>query len=94
LPATAWPPSPIFLARFFGDLLGRASGPMRIRLVLQPFVAAVFAIRSGLRDAREGRPPYFWALFARAPGRGQRLREGWRDVGKVLIAAAGIDLIN
>jgi hypothetical protein len=66
---------------------------MRIRLVLQPIVAAFFAIRSGLRDVREGRPPYFWALVLHAPGRGRLLREGWRDVGKVLLAAVAIDLI-
>ena len=58
---------------------------------IQPLVAAAFAIRSGLRDWREGRPPYLWSLFAR--GRGEQLRQGWRDVGRVLIAAAAIDLV-
>ncbi len=56
-------------------------------------MAAAFAIRSGLRDSREGRPPYLWSLFAFARGRGKQLRQGWRDVGAVLIAAAAIDLV-
>lgn len=66
---------------------------MRIRLVLQPLVAAIFAIRSGLRDAREGRSPYLWALLAHAPRRGELLRQGWRDVGRVLVIAVAVDLV-
>jgi hypothetical protein len=56
-------------------------------------VAAAFAIRSGLRDSREGRPPYLWSLFGLARGRGEQLRQGWREIWKVLIAAAAIDLV-
>ena len=56
-------------------------------------MAIAFAIRSGLRDSREGRAPYLWSLFSLARGRGEQLRQGWRDVGKVLIAAAVIDLL-
>jgi len=33
------------------------------RLLLQPGVATFFAIRDGLKDARECEPPYFWGLF-------------------------------
>lgn len=43
------------------DLIDRVSGPMRFRLILQPVMAVIFAIRAGLKDAKEGRPPYFWA---------------------------------
>lgn len=45
--------------RFVEDLSDRVSGPMKFRLVLQPMMAAFFAIRSGLADARAGKPPYF-----------------------------------
>lgn len=35
------------------QLLGRASGPLHIRLLIQPAIALVFAIHTGFRDARE-----------------------------------------
>jgi hypothetical protein len=50
------------LAQLWENLIGRASGPMNLRLLLQPAVAAFFGIRAGLRDAREGRKPYGWTL--------------------------------
>jgi hypothetical protein len=56
-------------ARFTTDMIARVSGPMKFRLVLQPVMAAFFAIRAGLEDAKAGRPPYLWAL---ALGRGSR----------------------
>ena len=35
--------------RFFGDLAGRIDGPMKIRFILQPIMAIVFAVRDGRR---------------------------------------------
>jgi len=46
-----------FLIRLWQNIIGRASGPMVLRLLLQPTAAAFFAIRSGLQDAKEGRTP-------------------------------------
>jgi hypothetical protein len=82
-----------YLARFWQDLIGRVSGPMKFRLVLQPAVAAFFAVRAGLRDVRDGRTPYLWSVFAHGQRRPDLLREGWRDVGRVLVAAVAIDLV-
>jgi hypothetical protein len=81
------------LTRFLENLLGRVSGPMKFRLILQPLVAIIFAIRSGLRDAREDRPAYFWALFTDRANRREMLRDGWKSVGKVFIFAIIMDLI-
>ena len=39
--------------RLTHDLIARVSGPMKFRLVLQPLMASIFAIRAGLRDALE-----------------------------------------
>ena len=75
------------------ELLGRASGPMRIRLVLQPLVVAIFAVRAGLRDARAGRPPYFWSVFTSGRERWKLVREGWGDAGRFLVAALSLDLL-
>ena len=51
------------LARAVHNLFDRIDGPMAIRLVIQPIVATAFALRDGLRDARQNRTPYGWSLF-------------------------------
>jgi len=47
------------LSPIIEDLVARVSGPMKFRLALQPVMAVFYAVRSGLKDAKEGRPPYF-----------------------------------
>jgi hypothetical protein len=80
-------------ARIFEDLIGRVSGPMKFRLFLQPTMAAIFAIRAGLKDALEDRPAYFWSIFTEPTLRRQLIREGWQVVAKVFILAIIIDAI-
>ena len=58
-------------------LIARVSGPMKFRFVLQPLMAAVFAIRSGLADAKTGKPPYGWALLWEPGHRADMLKNGW-----------------
>ena len=79
--------------RFWGDLIGRASGPFAFRFVLQPAVAMLYAIRDGVKDARAGRPAYFWSLLTEDGHRGERLHEGWAAVARVIGLGAVIDLI-
>jgi hypothetical protein len=79
--------------RFSTDMIGRVDGPMKFRLVLQPLMAAFFAIRSGLADARAGRPPYFWAFVAGTAPRGEMLESGWKSVGRVFILAVALDVV-
>ena len=81
------------LNRIFENLIGRVSGPMKFRLILQPLMATIFAIRNGLKDAKEGRPPYFWGLFTHPEQRLDMLRDGWKRVGKVFVMAIIIDLV-
>ena len=47
------------IERFWHDLLERPDGPMRLRFMLQPTMAAIAGIRDGRQDARSGRAPYF-----------------------------------
>jgi hypothetical protein len=75
------------------QLLARVSGPMKFRLVLQPCMAAFFAIRSGLADAKTGRSPYFWTMVSDPKERGELLMDGWKSVGKVFILAIVLDVI-
>lgn len=79
------------LAQLWQNIIGRASGPMHLRLFLQPAVAAFLAIRAGLRDARAGRTPYGWTIVSTPGDRGRLLREGWGDVGKVFVIATALD---
>jgi hypothetical protein len=80
--------------RFLTDLAGRVSGPLTVRLFLQPAVAAFLAIRDGVQDAREGRPPHFWRMVTGpAEARKRRARETWRAVLKVFIMAVGLDCV-
>jgi hypothetical protein len=81
------------LSRFWDDVIARVGGPMTFRLILQPIMAAFFAVRSGLKDAKEGKPAYFWALFTDSVNRRDMLRDGWKSVGKVFLIAILIDLV-
>jgi hypothetical protein len=82
------------VSRFVTDLIGRLTGPLTLRLFLQPSVAAYFAVRDGLRDAREGRPPHFWRMVTGpADARKRRARETWSAVFKVFIMAVILDCV-
>jgi hypothetical protein len=80
-----------FFAAIWEMLIGRADGPLALRLVFQPTVAAILAIRAGLKDAREGRSPYLCSIFTNPADRGDLLRDGWKDIGKVFIIAVVLD---
>ena len=81
------------ISHVIDDLVGRVSGPMKFRLILQPAMAAFFAIRSGLKDAKDKKPPYFWALFTDPAHRQDMLRNGWKSVGRVIILGLIMDAI-
>jgi len=81
------------LTRIVEDIVGRVSGPMKFRLILQPVVATLLAIRSGLRDAKESKPPYFWAMFTDPDSRTEMIRDGWKSVGRVFILAIALDAV-
>jgi hypothetical protein len=73
-----------------GGLLG---GPVAWRLIFQPAMACFLAIRAGLKDAREGRPPFGRAVCTDVGNRSQLLRSGCRHVGRVFILAIVIEMI-
>jgi hypothetical protein len=81
------------LRRFWCNLIGRASGPINFRLVIQPTVASVLAIRAGIKDAREGRPAFLWAAITNPACRPELMRQSWRDVGKVFVLALVLDAV-
>jgi hypothetical protein len=79
--------------RIGGNLVDRVFGPMQFRFVLQPIVASIFAIISGLRDARAHKPPYFWALITYPADRRAMIKDGWKSVGKVFLVALVLDIV-
>src|SRR5271170_4732880 len=56
-------------------------------------MAAFFAIRSGLADARAGKTPYFWCLLSDPAQRTDMIKDGWKSVGRVFILAVVLDIV-
>ena len=81
------------LCRVWENLVGRTEGPMKMRLILQPLVAILLAIRAGLRDARQGKAPFLWSLISSASQRRELLRNGWKDIGRVFIVGVSLDVV-
>jgi hypothetical protein len=80
-------------ARIWRQLVERTNEPMRLRFVLQPLMAAIFAIRQGLKDARTGRRPYFWTMVSDPSKRIQRLEEGLNATARILLLGLVMDVI-
>ena len=80
-------------ARVWADLLARVSGPFKFRLLLQPAVSCFLAIRFGLKDAKQGNPPYFWSLLWDREQRLYMVKEGWKSIGRVFLIALAIDVV-
>lgn len=82
--------------RFVENLSARVNGPMNVRFVLQPIVATLLAIRSGLKDAKAGKPPYISSLIVRPHQSSDRrtiIKEGWLKIAKLVFAAFTLDLV-
>ena len=77
--------------RGWEQLTGRDSGPLHLRFVIQPLIAALLAIRAGLRDARTGQPPIGWALLHLPSERRRLIRSGWKDISAPFIIAIVLD---
>jgi hypothetical protein len=78
--------------RVVQNLIDRISGPMNFRFILQPVMASIFAIIAGWRDAKVGKPPYFWSLLTGRTRRVDRIKDGWKSVGKVVVVALVLDI--
>jgi hypothetical protein len=56
-------------------------------------MAIIFATIDGIKDAKEGRPAYFWAVVKNPEQRKELLKIGWKRIGKVFILAVILDVI-
>jgi len=75
------------------DLIGRLSGPFSFRFVLQPIMAALYAVRDGVKDAHEGKPAYLWSILTNPAGRRARLSEGWHHVLRVVVLGVIMEVL-
>jgi hypothetical protein len=81
------------LMRILMNVTDRVGGPMTFRIVLQPMMAALLAIIAGVKDARTGRPPYFWTILTDPGQRADLVREGWKSIARVFFLAIIMDVI-
>jgi hypothetical protein len=79
--------------RVIEDLFARLDGPLHFRLVVQPSVAAIFGVIDGVKDAKLGKPAYFWAAVSNPGHRKELVTSGWKRVGKIFIIAVILDVI-
>ena len=79
--------------RFSQNLIGRLTGPLNLRFILQPVMSTIFSIRDGVQDAREGKPAFLWSLFTDPLHRHERLREMWASVGRVALISLAMDVV-
>ena len=85
----------------FGDMIAqgwenftaRGSGPMNLRLIMQPAIASLLAIRAGWKDAKAGRPAFLWEAVTNPAARTELLRSGWKDMSKAFLIAVVLDAV-
>ena len=80
-------------ARVWENLYARLTGPMNLRLIIQPTVATILALRAGLQDAHHNREPFLWSVFWNSGHRRELFRQAWKDIGKVFVLATILDAI-
>jgi len=79
--------------RIWQNLLDRPSGPMTFRFFLQPIMASIAAWRDGVKDAREGRSPYFWTILTHPMQAAGRLDEGVIATARVILLGLVMDVL-
>jgi hypothetical protein len=77
--------------RVWRNIMDRPSGPMMFRFILQPVVAAIAALRDGVKDGRAGRSPYLWTVLTNRSDRVGRLGEGLISTGQIILLGLAMD---
>jgi hypothetical protein len=83
----------LFSHAFLDDLPKRLTGPGRFRFILQPLVATLLGIRSGVADARAGRPPYLLGLATDRQHRRELARDGFATIVNLLLMGVLLDSV-
>ena len=56
-------------------------------------MAIIFATLDGIKDAKLGKPPWFWAVATAPEHRKELLKNGWKHFGKIFILAIILDVV-
>jgi len=83
----------LFSKAFTEDIPKRLTGPGRFRFGLQPLIAIVLGVRSGLADARTGLPPYLYGVLFHRAARGLLLRSGLITIMNLLLMGILVDSV-
>jgi hypothetical protein len=84
----------LFTERFFQDILARLSGPGRLRFIVQPTVAILLGIRSGMKDAQGNVPPFLQAFIFHRKHRREMLRSAIVSIRNLVAIAILLDIIS
>jgi hypothetical protein len=53
----------------------------------------MLALRAGIKDAKQKRPPYLWAAFTKPAYRSQLIHGGWKDIRTPFLVSVVLDAI-
>jgi hypothetical protein len=81
------------LTRIWQNTLDRPGGPFVFRFVLQPTMAAMAALRDGIRDARTGRAPLLRTILTDPARRRGRLDEALIATSRIILLGLAMDAI-
>jgi hypothetical protein len=81
------------IERVWMQLIERPGGPMTFRFIVQPMMAAIAAIKDDRKDARLGRPPYFWTMLRQPGERIGRLNEGLNATARIIVLGLVMDAV-
>ncbi len=81
----------LFTESFIEDIPKRLTGPGRFRFVVQPLVAVILGIRSGVADARRGHPAYLWGMLTKRDLRPELFRSGFITIVNLLLMGILLD---
>jgi hypothetical protein len=74
-------------------LADRLHGPLAFRLLIQPLMATLLAVRAGVKDGHRCRPAYLWAVLTDPAHRRELLHGGWKDISRVFLLAIAMDVV-
>jgi len=84
----------LFSRQFIEELPQRLTGAGRFRFALQPLMAIFLGWRSGLSDARAGRPAYLYGLLSGGANRKELFRSGLASVRDLVAVAIVLDAVS
>lgn len=83
--------APEALMRVWQNLVDRPGGPMVFRFFLQPTMATIAAVLSGIKDARLGRAPFMQTVMTNPAKRAVRLDEAIVDTSRIMLLGLIMD---